>query len=127
MAFVFAGCGTVNTVERAQPVGHPQVVNDKRIITNPTLNDYVSVVGVNQTVDAGGLTNVQVNVEDTENGPASFYYKFEWYDAQEMFVDSPMSVWTEKTIQSGEQISLQGIAPNPQAKDFRLKLELSPD
>src|SRR5271170_2116154 len=69
-AIAFAGCGTVNTVQRAQPVGQPHVVNDKRIITNPTLNDYVSIVGVNESVDSGGLTKVQVDVVDTENGPA---------------------------------------------------------
>jgi uncharacterized protein YcfL len=128
LAIAFAGCGgTVNTVERAQPIGQPHVVNDKRIITNSSLNDYVSIVGVNQAVDAGGLMKVQVDVTDTHSGPAAFYYKFEWYDDQEMVVDSPMSVWTEETMQSGEQISLTGIAPNPRAKDFRLKLEPSPN
>jgi uncharacterized protein YcfL len=127
-AMAVAGCatGTVNTVARDQPEGHPNVVADRRVITDPSLNAYVQPIGVSES-QVGDLTKIQVEVYNTQTDPVKFYYKFEWYDDQEMVVDSPMSIWTDRTIQAGEQIPLVGVAPNPRAKDFRLKLQLSPD
>lgn len=47
---LLTGCAsTVNTVERAAPVGQRQMVNDKRVITDAGLNRAVRIVGVNET------------------------------------------------------------------------------
>lgn len=122
------GCDqTVNTISRAQPEGKPKVVSDKRIITDESLNAYVQPLDVSESVVSGDLTKIQVTVYNSQSHAQTFYYKFEWYDDQEMYVDTPMSIWTDRTIQGGEEISLVGVGPNPRCKDFKLKLELSPN
>jgi uncharacterized protein YcfL len=126
-AFAAMGCQSVNTVERAQPEGQPQVVQDHRIITDLDLNSRVQPVGVNESIVSGDLTKIQVNVYNPSSYETRFYYKFEWYDNQEMYVDTPMSIWTDRTIEPGEQMSLVGVAPNPLAKDFKLKIQFSPN
>lgn len=128
-ALAAMGCssGTINTVGRAQSEGRPNVVADRRVITDPGLDQAVQPVGVSESIVSGDLTKIQVEVYNTTNNAVKFYYKFEWYDDQEMVVDSPMSIWTDRTIQAGEQIPLVGVAPTPNAKDFRLKLQFAPN
>src|SRR5579872_1478583 len=122
LAMTICGCGSVNSTERADPTAKKDIVNDKRIVTDAGLFIHVKVVGVNQAVDPSGLTRVQVDLRDDWISSTQFYYKFEWFDDQGILIDSPLSVWTDRTIQAGERMSLVGIGPNPRAKDFRLKL-----
>jgi uncharacterized protein YcfL len=127
VASAFSGCGSVNSTERAQPTAQKDVVDDKRIVTDAGLFIHIKVVGVNQAVDPSGLTRVQVDLRDDWISSSQFYYKFEWFDAQGILIDTPMTIWTDRMIQAGERMSIVGIGPNPQAKDFRLKLQTSPD
>ena len=46
-------CSTVNTVERAEPSASPNMVADKRVITDGALNDYAYVAGVSESVASG--------------------------------------------------------------------------
>jgi uncharacterized protein YcfL len=128
IALIFAavGCSTpVNSVERAQPFGHPKPVADRRIITNSAISDIAEVVAVNESVVSANLIKVEIRVYNPGLYEATFNYKFEWFDAHGMIVDSPMSIWQPKTIEANEEISLIAVAPNPNAKDFRLKLQAS--
>jgi len=119
-----AGCGnTVNTVERAQPVGEKQMVSDKRIITDAGLNDYAKVIGVNQTTVSGNILKIQVELRNTTRSAKRINYKFEWFDMDGMIVDSPTTMWKTEVIEAKETKTLTAVAPNPRAKDFRLKLQ----
>jgi uncharacterized protein YcfL len=119
------GCNrSINTVERADPLGRPQVVNDRRIETDPTLSEKASVVRVYET-KVGDLTKVQVDILNTRTTQREISYKFEWYDDAGMLVNSPMSDWKPQTMLGGEKVSLVSIAPNPRARDFRLKMKES--
>ncbi len=116
------GCSTVNTVERADPVGTVSYVDDKRIITDSGLNRIVNIVSVNEATVQGGLLKIQVQLRNDTSGVKAFNYRFEWYDMDGMLVNAPTSSWQIRMIEGGETISLVGVAPNSNAKDFRLKL-----
>ena len=116
------GCTNVNSVQRAQPLGQQQVVNDKRVEPDSDVSSFAQVMGVNESA-VGDLTKIQVRVFNNKRKMKQFNYKFEWFDLQGMSVDSPMSIWKAVTIQAQEEISLIAIAPNPRAKDFRLKMQ----
>ena len=83
------------------------------------------MVRVNEAQTPGGLLKIQVTLYNSTHRAAAFNYKFEWFDANGMIVDSPLSIWSPQTIDAYETIQLTSLAPLPSAKDFRLKLQQS--
>lgn len=122
---VLAGCKTVNTVERAVPVNPPTPLDDRRVITDTGLGRIAQVVRVNQSVVSGDLLRIDVDIFNNGSTQQRFNYVFEWFDQDGMAVFTPMSRWQGRIIEGKEMITLTGIAPNPRAKDFRLKLQES--
>ncbi len=122
---VAGGCRkqSLNTVERQDPIGVADYVDDKRIITDGSLNKIVRVQDVRQSRTPADVLKVQVDVLNTRNGDHRFNYLFEWYDMNGMLVETPLSVWRPMQIQGKERLSLVGVAPTPNAMDFRLKLQ----
>lgn len=118
---LLGGCATVNTVEPANPVGKPNYIADKRVISDRALNGIADVQSVNTTY-VGNLLKVQVAVQNHTVGVKNFSYQFEWYDANGMMVGSPSQKWHTMSIEGNEKLVLTSIAPNPSAVDFRLKL-----
>lgn len=118
---LLTGCAsTVNTVERAAPVGQRQMVNDKRIITDASLNRGVRIVGVNEA--PGEFLKIQVELLNTTSSLRGFNYRFEWFDANGVQVNTPTSTYIPRQIEGRESIFISAVAPTPTAKDFRLKL-----
>ena len=119
--FVFTSCTTVNTVERATPIGTKQVIADKRVITDLTLNKKVSIVGMNEGMTPGGFLQVQIEVLNRKNSMQAFNYRFEWFDTNGMLIDTPTSVWIPRQIEGQETLTITAVAPTTTAKDFRVK------
>ena len=117
----FSSCTTVNTVEREEPVGTKQVVTDKRVITDATLNKKVSIVGLNEAVTPGGFLQLQIEILNRKNSMQEFTYKIEWFDENGMRVDTPASVWVPRQIEGQETLSITATAPKQTARDFRVK------
>jgi uncharacterized protein YcfL len=116
---------TINTVGPAAPVGQRQMLDDKRILTDASLNRAVRIVGLNEAVEPGGVLRVQVELQNMTRKPRLFSYRFEWFDARGMQLSSPQSTAISRQIEGRESLFLSGIAPSPDIKDFRLKLQES--
>lgn len=119
------GCSTVNSTERSEPMGRPDVISDNRVVTDSSLGKYARIQSVNQSELPGGITKIQVALRNDSSFEQRIIYKFEWFDLDGMIVETPLSTWQAKTIQGKEQYVLTGVAPTPAAKDFRLKLQES--
>jgi len=117
----FPSCTTVNTVERASSIGEKKMIDDKRVITDSTLNRKVNIVGLNESITKGGFLKVQAEVHNQKNSMQSFNYRFEWFDMEGMLVDTPTSVWIPRQIAGQETLSITAVAPTPSVRDFRLK------
>lgn len=118
---ILSSCTTVNTAERATPVGTKQMIADKRIITDSTLNKKVCIVGLNESTTSGGFLQVQIEVLNRKNSMRDFSYNFEWFDMNGMLVNTPSSVWIPRQIEGRETLTITAIAPTTTAKDFRVK------
>ncbi len=116
---LFTACTTVNTVERAEPVGQRQMVNDKRVLTDASLNRAVRIVGVNEV--PGEFLRVQVELLNTTRSLKSFNYRFELFDANGVLVHTPISTYLPRQIGGKESIFISATAPTSTAKDFRVK------
>ncbi|NLH74613.1 MAG: YcfL family protein [Verrucomicrobia bacterium] len=123
-AGLLAGChiGSVNTVERAEPVARRQLIVDKRISHDPFLKKNLGIVAVNQATTPAGLLQVQIEVLNLTSSYMRFNYQFEWFDANGMRVSTPASTWVTTQLEGGESKFITGVAPNPACQDFRLKL-----
>jgi len=117
------GCKTgVNTVERAQPMATRDMVSDKRIITDASLNKKVQIIGINQSTGPGGFLKVQVELLNTTGSVKTFSYRWEWFDEHGNVIIGPASVDVMRHIEGKESVFITGTAPRETAKDFRLKL-----
>ena len=121
---ILTGCrAAVGTVERARPVGVPQVVDDKRIIPDASLRKKVDIVQVNEGTVSGNLTKVQVVLANRKGSRVTVNYAWEWYDVNGMLVNSTGAAWKSLPLGGKEQKAVTAIGPNPQAVDFVLKLK----
>jgi uncharacterized protein YcfL len=117
-----AGCRTsMNTVENAQKEGQRQMISDSRVVTDRSLANKVSIVGVNQSMTPGGLLKVQVELLNRKTSLQRFSYHFEWFDANGMLIENVASPTVPDQIEGGESKFISSVAPNPACKDFRLK------
>ena len=122
MALLGVGCQTVNTTETAQPAFQRNMVSEKRVITDGSLARKVQVLGVNVSDGPGGFLKVQAEVQNTTRSYQRFAYKWEWFDKDGNLVEGPASVAITKQVEGKESFFISGVAQNPSARDFRLKL-----
>ena len=117
-----SGCSTtINSVERADPVGQRQMVNDKRLLTDASLNRKVRIIGLNEGATPAGLARINVEIMNMTRSLQTFNYRVEWYDLNGLPVESASAGWSHREILGKETLNITFTAPNPAAKDFRVK------
>ena len=115
-------CQSVNSVERAQPVGQRQMVDDKRVITDGSLGRRIRILGVNESETPAGYLKVQAELLNSTRSRRSIQYMWEWYDLDGNQISSASAGYRTRVIEGGESVFLGNTAPNDRAKDFRLNL-----
>ena len=117
-----SGCKTsVNSVENAQKSGQRQMVADQRAITDKSLANKVSIVGVNSAMTPGGFLKVQIELLNNTRSFQRFSYHFEWFDANGMQITTLAPVEVPDQIQGGEDKFISSMAPTADGRDFRVK------
>ena len=118
-----SGCGspTVNSVENSDKTGQANIIPDKRVITDSSLNRKVKIIAVNTVMTPTGLLKVQIELKNRTGSLQRYLYSFEWFDANGMQVNNVLSANIPDQIEGGEDKFISGIAPSPNCKDFRVK------
>ncbi len=75
----------------------------------------------------GGLLQVNAEIESGISGTYMLEYKFSWYDSGGMEIDSARSAWMPLYLNGRETKTIQGLAPNPAAKAFKIKFREADD
>lgn len=123
-AVLFSACTrTVNTVERAESRAEPNYVDDERVITDTSLGNKIGVLQVNEDTVSGNIPKIQVVLENKSRRAQNVSYIFEWVDEDGMALSSPTSGWRSLRLMGRESKAVSGVAPNPRAADFTLKLQ----
>lgn len=124
LALLSAGCATsVNTIERATPESSPDLINDKRIVTDSTLARKLRVQSLNQSTVSGNLLKVQATLENLSSRPKEFAYKFDWIADDGMELPGPTGGWKQIALEGKEVRAISIVATSPKAVDFRLKFK----
>jgi uncharacterized protein YcfL len=97
-------------------------VSEKRVITDASLARKVQILGVNVSDGPGGFLKVQAEVQNTTGRYQRFAYKWEWFDKDGNLIEGPAAVSIIRQVEGKESLFINGVAPNPAARDFRLKL-----
>jgi uncharacterized protein YcfL len=122
LLLAISGCKTsMNSVENAQKTGQKTMVADQRAITDKSLANKVSIVGVNSAMTPGGFLQVQIELLNNTRSPQRFSYHFEWFDANGMQITTLAPVEVPDQIQGGEDKFISSLAPMPACRDFRVK------
>ena len=122
LGLLTSGCvNNVNSYERADSQATPNVIADKRVITDNTLAGTLHVISINQSTVSGNLLKVQATVENLRNSERTVNYKFEWIDHDGMALDSANETWKSLTLQGRETTTISTVSISPRAVDFKLK------
>lgn len=112
----------VNTVENADTVGVSNIIEDKRVITDGTLERRVNVTAINERVAPNGFKQIQVQFTNRKNTMQTIFYTVEWFDADGMKVTTAGGGWTQQQFMPRESLYIVFTAPNINANDFLIKL-----
>lgn len=119
------GCGTTAGVE----AGGKTVWNDEgaRELSKKVVFESSSLAGDLKVVDlqsalAGNMMRAQATLKSKDRDTLSFQYRFDWYDASGMEINSGAGSWKPLIITGRETKTVQSVAPDPRAKEFKLKI-----
>jgi len=122
-AYLMTGCSTTAGIEAAckmatSPEGAPPLTKEVAI-NNPSLGRSVEVVDL-KSATAGNLMTAQVLLRSKDRDTLPLQYKFVWFDAFGMEIAANTG-WTPLIIYGKETKTVQAVAPDPRAREFRLK------
>jgi uncharacterized protein YcfL len=119
------GCSTTAGVE----AGGKTVWNDDgaRELSKKVVFESSSLAGDLKVIDlqsalAGNMMRAQATLKSKDRDTLSFQYRFDWYDASGMEINSGAGSWKPLIITGRETKTVQSVAPDPRAKEFKLKI-----
>ncbi|MDD2856353.1 MAG: YcfL family protein, partial [Desulfuromonadaceae bacterium] len=71
---------------------------------------------------AGDIMKAQVTLRSKDSDTIPFQYRFDWYDANGMEINSGSGSWKPLIIYGRESKTVQSVAPDPRGREFKLKI-----
>lgn len=123
--FGLSGCSTTAGVEATgKTVWNDEgarELNKKVVFSNSSLAGDLQIVDM-QSALAGSIMKAQATLKSKDRDTLSFQYRFDWYDANGMEINSGAGSWKPLLITGRESKTIQSVAPDPRAKEFKLKI-----
>ncbi|HOO78612.1 MAG TPA: YcfL family protein [bacterium] len=91
------------------------------VVNNPSLADDIQIVKM-YTDFVGDLMRATVTLVSKESDTQSVLYNFSWFDGQGVELDAGSTPWLNLVLYGNDAVTVQGVAPNPSARTFKLKL-----
>jgi uncharacterized protein YcfL len=120
-----AGCGTTAGIEATGKNDWDQdgarILVKNVVINNSGLAGDIQVVDLKSAM-AGDIMKAQVTLRSKDRDTINIQYAFNWFDAQGMAVGSGTTVWKPFIIYGRESKTIQGVAPDPRAREFKINI-----
>jgi uncharacterized protein YcfL len=121
----FVGCsGTAGTQARSVAITGPEgetTYSSYINADNSRLARRIAVVRLDRA-DIGGLVKAAVSLQSRTEDTEAIQYKWTWFDSKGFEVSSASQPWQPLLVYGMQATSVQGLAPNPSAKDFKLHI-----
>ena len=114
---VAGGCTTGN-------VGGGASYTDSKylIIHDQILASQVDLVTVNHEMMDNGLMRAYVTLRSNRYRTLNLQYRFSWYDELGVEIDAQAQPYRKIRLQGKDAVSVQSVAPNPRATEFKVRL-----
>jgi len=125
-AFAVTGCATKTSgIEGSAsatwgPEGDMQM-SKYVVVNNEDVASAVQIVDL-KTAFVGDLMRASVTLVSKKSDTQKLQYKFAWFDPNGMEVAPDASPWKPLMIYGNETKTIQGVAPNPSAREWKVKL-----
>ncbi|OGU17791.1 MAG: hypothetical protein A2076_10810 [Geobacteraceae bacterium GWC2_53_11] len=119
------GCSTTAGVETTGKMSWDEqgarTLEKNVVFNNSGLKGDFQIVDVKSSM-AGDIMRAQATLRSKDRDTLPFQYRFEWYDNSGMEINSGAGSWKPLTLYGRESKTVQGVAPDPRAKEFKLKI-----
>ena len=120
-----AGCSTTAGVETTGRMTWDEQgarsLEKNVVFNNSGLKGDIQIVEV-KSVMAGDIMRAQATLRSKGRDTLPFQYRFDWYDAGGIEINSGAGSWKPLVLYGRESKTVQGVAPDPRAKEFKLKI-----
>ena len=120
-----AGCSTTAGVEATGKSSWNEEgargLDKKIVFNNSSLARDIEIVDI-KSVMAGGIMRAQAELRSKDKDTLPFQYRFDWYDAGGFEINSGAGSWKPLILNGREAKTIQAVAPDPRAKEFKLKI-----
>ena len=120
-----AGCSTTAGVEATGKAAWDEqgarTLEKNVVFNNSGLKGDIQIVDVKSAM-AGDMMRAQATLRSKDKDTLPFQYRFEWYDNSGMEINSGSGSWKPLILNGRESKTIQAVAPDPRAKEFKLKI-----
>lgn len=124
-AMGLVGCSTTAGVETTGKASWNEDGSrglDKKVVFNNSgLKGDIEIVDVKSAM-AGDILRAQATLRSRDRNTLPFQYRFDWYDAGGLEINSGSGSWKPLILNGRETKTVQGVAPDPRAREFKLKI-----
>ena len=127
-AFCAGGCSTTAGIEATgkktwNQEGAPELSKNV-VFNNRSLAGDIEIADL-KSARVGDLMKAQASLRSKSRDTIPIQYKFDWYDAQGMEIAANTGAWKPLLVYGRETRTIQGVAPDPRAHEFKLKIRES--
>jgi uncharacterized protein YcfL len=124
-ALCAGGCSTTAGIEargtRTYNEDGAPGLDKQVVINNSGLARDIAVTDL-KGVTVGNLLKAQASLRSKDRDTVPIQYKFDWFDAEGMELAAGGSAWKPLLVHGRETKTIQGVAPDPRAREFKLKI-----
>lgn len=122
---VLYGCSPTAGAEGRAKVGWTDdgapLLNTKVVYNSTSLSRKIAIDEMTSS-KAGDMLLAQVTLHSKAGETLSFQYKFEWFDLNGLALNAASATWKPLIIYGKESKTIQGLAPDPRGRDYKLLL-----
>ena len=122
---VLSGCAATSGAEGRAKVGWRDdgapLLNTKVVYNSTSLSRKIAIDEMTSS-KAGDMLLAQVTLHSKAAETLSFQYKFEWFDLNGLALNAASATWKPLIIYGKESKTIQGLAPDPRGRDYKLLL-----
>ena len=119
------GCAPTSGAEGRAKVGWTDdgapLLNTKVVYNSSTLSRKVAIEEMT-SFKAGDILQAQVTLRSKAGDTINLQYKFEWFDLNGLALNAASATWKPLLIYGKESKTIQGLAPDPRGRDYKLLL-----
>ena len=120
-----SGCSATSGAEGRAKVGWRDdgapLLNNTVVYNSSSLSRKVAIEEMTSS-KAGDMLLAQVTMRSKAGETLSFQYKFEWFDLNGLALNAASATWKPLIIYGKESKTIQGLAPDPRGRDYKLLL-----